>query len=218
MIHEHCKVILFQGDSITDCGRDRSAEQSSNHYAALGSGYAGKIAGQLLSTYPAQGLNIFNRGIGGNRIVDLYARWKADAINLVPDCISILIGVNDLWHEFGSKNGVELDRFEQVYRMLMKWTFDRLPTVRMILCDPFVLRTGVVTSEWQADIFQRQKIVARLAGEFNAIHVPFQNMFDAALDDAPRRVLDRGRSPPYRSRTRSHVTFLAQMRGILIGS
>lgn len=182
---EHCRTFLFQGDSITDCGRDRSAEGAPNHNNALGPGYAGKIAGELLAEYPGRNLRIFNRGISGNRVVDLYARWKCDGINLAPDCISILIGVNDTWHEFGSQNGVELDRFEQVYRMLLELTRARLPETRLVLCEPFVLPTGVVTPDWESDIRGRQGIVARLVQEFGAVHVPFQKMFNEALKEAP---------------------------------
>ena len=81
---EQCKVFLFQGDSITDCGRDRGAEANPNHNTALGPGYAGKIGGALLAEYPSRNLQILNRGISGHRVVDLYARWKCDAVNLQP--------------------------------------------------------------------------------------------------------------------------------------
>lgn len=180
-----CKTILFQGDSITDCGRDRGQEASPNHPQALGPGYAGKIAGDLLAELPCRSLRIFNRGISGNRVVDLYARWKCDAVNLRPDLVSILIGINDTWHEFGSNNGVELDRFEQVYRMLLEFTQARLPGTALVLCQPFTLPCGAVLPEWEPDVAGRREIVARLAREFGAIHVPFQEMFDAALKEAP---------------------------------
>ena len=181
---DQCKVFLFQGDSITDCGRERAQEAVPNYSQALGPGYAGKIAGDLLADYPSRQLQIFNRGISGNRVVDLYARWKCDAINLAPDCLSILIGVNDTWHEFSSKNGVELDRYEQVYRMLLEFTRSRLPETVLVLCQPFVLPTGVVTPEWEVEIQARRVIVERLAKEFGAIHVPFQEMFNEALKEA----------------------------------
>jgi lysophospholipase L1-like esterase len=182
---ESNQVILFQGDSITDCGRNREAQDRPNDNGALGCGYASKIAGRLLADYPAQNLRIFNRGISGNRVVDLYARWKSDGVNLQPDWISILIGVNDTWHEFGSQNGVELDRFEQVYRMLLDLTKQRLPTAKLALCEPFVLPCGVVTPDWEADIRARQEIVTRLAGESGAVLVPFQQMFNTAQKEAP---------------------------------
>ena len=178
-------VILFQGDSITDCGRDRNAQDKPNHTGALGQGYASRLAGELLADYPGSGLRIFNRGISGNRVVDLYARWKCDGVNLEPDLISILIGVNDTWHEFGSRNGVEIDRFEIVYRMLLEFTRARRPNVGLVLCEPFVLDCGVVTPEWKLDIAARQEVVSRLAVEFGAVRVAFQEMFNEALKEAP---------------------------------
>lgn len=160
-------------------------QDRANNMGGLGCGYAARIGGDLLAHYPASGLRIYNRGIGGHRVVDLYARWKCDGINLKPDLISILIGVNDTWHEFGSSNGVELDRFEQVYRMLLELTKARLPKTRVVLCEPFVLKCGVVTPEWEEDICGRREIVGRLAEEFGAVRVPYQAMFDEALKEAP---------------------------------
>ncbi|MEM7034222.1 MAG: SGNH/GDSL hydrolase family protein [Chloroflexota bacterium] len=177
-------TILFQGDSITDAGRSRDSD-ASNSPSALGSGYANLIAAQLLRERPADNLQFYNRGVSGNRVVDLYARWKVDALNLKPDLISILIGVNDTWHEFGSQNGVEVDRYEAVYRLLLTLTKERLPKTKLVLCSPFVLRCGVVTEEWLVEMAQRQAIVRRLAEEFSAIHVPFQSACNEATDKAP---------------------------------
>ncbi len=182
---KHGHLFLFQGDSITDCQRHRESQELVNQSAALGCGYVGHLAGALLAQYPEHRLRMLNRGISGNRIVDLYARWKPDGVNLQPDWISILIGVNDVWHEIKSHTGVELDRFEQVYRMLLAYTCQGLPNVRMVLCEPFVLPCGVVTPEWEEDIRGRQEVVLRLAAEFSAIRVPFQEMFNAALKEAP---------------------------------
>lgn len=178
------QVLLFQGDSITDCLRSRDLQDKANNNDALGFGYAARIAGGLLAENPSLGLQIFNRGISGNRVVDLYARWRKDTVNLKPDLISILVGVNDVWHEFNYQNGVELDRFEQVYRMTLEYTRARLPKVQLVLCEPFALPCGVITPDWEVDIRGRQEIVARLAKEFGAILVPFQEMFNAALKEA----------------------------------
>ena len=177
------KTVLFQGDSITDAARSRDAQLPPN--VSLGMGYPLLIAARALSRLPEKQLKFINRGISGNRVVDLYARWKSDALNLKPDLISILIGVNDTWHEFGSANGVELDRFEQVYRMLLTWTSKVLPNSRLVLCEPFVLQVGVVLPEWVPDINARRMAVKALAKEFNAVFVPFQETFDAAVKRAP---------------------------------
>lgn len=176
-------TILFQGDSITDAGRNREISDA-NIGAALGAGYVNLIAARLLQARPQDNLHIFNRGISGNRVTDLYARWKVDGINLRPDLISILIRVNDTWHEFMYGNGVEVDRYTTVYRMLLEYTKQRLPEVQLVLCEPFVLACGVVTDGWIAEMAARRQVVRQLADEFGAIYVPFQSMFDTALAQA----------------------------------
>lgn len=175
-------LVLFQGDSITDCGRSRDVN---GFNTGLGTGYALMIAAQLLSSRPADGLRFSNRGISGNRIVDLYARIKADVVNLKPDVLSVLIGVNDTWHEFGNGNGVAVPKYERVFREFLGETRESLPHARFVLCEPFVLECGVVTKEWVAEMAQRRVVVKKLAKEFDAVFVPFQTMFDHALELAP---------------------------------
>jgi lysophospholipase L1-like esterase len=170
-------IILFQGDSITDTQRNREIAQP-NYGQGLGNGYANLVASTLLHRYPSLNLQFYNRGISGNRVVDLYARWRIDAINLRPTVISILIGVNDTWHRFGSDNGVEVGRYEQVYRMLLEYTRSQLPSVQLILCEPFVLLCGVVQPAWQEEMAARQTVVKRLSDDFDATFVPFQQAFD----------------------------------------
>lgn len=106
------KRILFQGDSITDCGRHR------DQFHDLGRGYPHLIKAGLGLDCPGD-YEFINRGISGNRIVDLYARIKCDFINLQPDYASIYIGVNDTWHEIASQNGVDTAKFEKIYEMLI---------------------------------------------------------------------------------------------------
>lgn len=176
-------TILFQGDSITDAGRNRDIADP-NRPAALGSGYANLVASHLLQQQPQDQLQLFNRGISGNRVTDLYARWKVDATNLQPDLISILIGVNDTWHEFMYGNGVEVNRYTAIYRMLLDYTKERLPNVQLVLCEPFVLHCGVVTDGWIAEMDERRQVVRALASEYDAIFVPFQSVLDDALTNA----------------------------------
>jgi len=177
-------TILFQGDSITDVGRSRD-ETGPNQMPGLGSGYASLIAARYLEERPEDDLKFINRGISGHRVVDLYARWKVDAINLKPDVISILVGVNDTWHEFGSQNGVEVDRYATIYRMMLEYTRQRLPDVRLILCEPFSLPVGQVNTEWLAELAERDQIVRDLADSFGACFVSFQAAFDEAAKKAP---------------------------------
>ena len=177
------KVLLFQGDSITDTGRSREVEATANF--GLGTGYALMAAAELLANEPEKDWQIYNRGISGNRVVELYARWKIDALNLRPDILSILIGVNDTWHEKNRQNGVEVPRYEQVYRMLLQWTKEVLPETKLVLMEPFVLVTGAVEEEWVEDIDARREVVKKLAGEFDAVFLPLQDMFKEACKVAP---------------------------------
>ncbi len=175
-------TVLFQGDSITDCGRAREANAVNG---GLGGGYVTFIAARQLAARPADGLTFLNRGISGNRVVDLYARIKADAINLKPQLLSILIGVNDTWHEFGGQNGVSVPKYERVYRDFLTEVREALPKVRFVLCEPFVLNCGVVTRDWIIEMDRRRVVTRKLAKEFKAVFVPFQTMFDKAVKEAP---------------------------------
>jgi hypothetical protein len=178
-------IILFQGDSITDCGRNREAAGTPNDLCGLGQGYAMMAAAELLSTRPTDGLRVFNRGISGNRVVDLDSRIKNDIIHLKPDVLSILIGVNDTWHGKTSDNGVTVPKYERVYRALLDEVREARPSVKFVLCEPFVLRCGVVRDDWVEEIDERRAVVAKLAKEFGAVLVQFQSMFDAAVKSGP---------------------------------
>lgn len=180
-------TILFQGDSITDCGRSREAAAAPNNLLGLGQGYAMMVAAELLSTRPADCLRVFNRGVSGNRVVDLYARIQGDILNLKPDVLSILIGVNDTWHGKNPdwSNGVAIPKYERIYRDLLNEVREALPNVKFVLCEPFVLRCGVVRDDWVGEIDGRRAVVAKLAKEFGAVLVPFQSMFDEAINQAP---------------------------------
>lgn len=171
--------ILFQGDSITDTGRtyDRGSMD------ALGQGYATMVAGELGYENPGK-YTFENRGISGNRIVDLYSRIKADMWNLKPDVVSILIGVNDVLHEFMFDNGVDCDRFERVYDMLIEDTYKALPGVKLILMEPFVAKGALTEENWDfadKEVKLRAEAVKRLAQKHNAVFVPLQCHFDELM-------------------------------------
>ena len=129
--------ILFQGDSITDGNRTR--DEDPNH--VMGHGYACLIASRLGFDYADRGFQFFNRGISGNRIVDLFGRWKEDTLNLKPDILSILIGVNDVNGRFRDV-GVSAKKFEQVYDILLTETKEELPHIQLVICRPSAGRMG----------------------------------------------------------------------------
>lgn len=168
--------ILFQGDSITDCGRVTGGG-AGYEKDCVGPGYPGLLKSRILRDRPDRDdIEFVNRAISGNRIVDLYARWKADAINLAPDILSILVGVNDVWHEEWG-NGVEAPRAERIYRELLEWTKKALPAVRLVLLEPFTLPTGK-GAQIAAEVAVRSAFTRKLAGEFGAAFVPLQSAFD----------------------------------------
>ena len=174
-------VILFQGDSITDVGRNRSLEAQPNHPGALGDGYPFLIASYLLATRPELGLKIYNRGISGNRVPDLDARWQADSIDLKPDVLSILIGVNDIWHKLNGRYDGTIEQYEQQYAALLERTRRALPDTRIVVCEPFVLRCGAVNEKWFPEFDHRRAAARRQAEAAGVTLVPFQTMFDEAV-------------------------------------
>ncbi len=169
--------ILFQGDSITDGNRGRSADP--NHI--LGHGYAFIIAAKYGAAFPERNLVFINRGISGNKVTDLEARWQIDTLDLKPDVLSILIGVND-------NNNVPFDQYEMIYDKLLTDTTTANPNIHLVLCEPFSLPVGGVKDRWEAwfaGIKKRQEIVAKLAKKHHAALVRFQKVFDDACKRAP---------------------------------
>ncbi len=177
-------VILFQGDSITDAGRNKK-DGEPNSAAALGRGYPAIAAGEILGKYTDRKLKVFNRGISGNKVPDLAGRWQKDAVDLKPNVLSILIGVNDIWHKFNGRYDGTVETYETGYRDLLKRTLKEIPGVRIVICEPFVLRCGAITDKWFPEFDRRRAVAKKLADEFKLIFVPFQTMFDKALESAP---------------------------------
>ena len=175
-------VVLFQGDSITNAFR--RPDEVSNAYQ-LGAGYPLILAAHLLQTRPADALQFHNRGVAGNTLGQVRARWQADALALDPTVISLLVGINDTAYEAGGNTVLSAAQFEQEYRALLQESRRALPDVRFILCQPFALTVGLVTERWLAPLAQRQRVVASLAREFEAVFVPLQPDFDAATRQAP---------------------------------
>lgn len=180
-------TILFQGDSITDAGREKTKEQP-NISASFGGGYALQAAAAILKNFASLEPVIYNRGISGNKVYQLADRWQKDCIDLKPDLVSILIGVNDYWHLRNGKYDGTVERYENDYRKLLSDTKAALPQVRLVICQPFALPgTTAVDETWMQPISQYQAVAEKLCGEFNGIWVPFQKVFDQALKHAPAK-------------------------------
>jgi lysophospholipase L1-like esterase len=172
--------ILFQGDSITDAGRDRDRWEP-NDAAALGNGYAYLAMTRLLADQPLLGLEVFNRGISGNRVPDLAERWARDCLELEPDVLSILIGINDLWHKMEGRYAGSVLDYETAYRDLLRATRQALPHTQIVICEPFVLRCGAVNDAWFPEFEERRAVASRLAKEFRTPFVAFHALFERAL-------------------------------------
>ncbi len=181
------KTILFQGDSITDVGRNRERNDM------LGWGYPRLIEAQLGFDCPGE-YNFQNRGIGGNRILDLYARIVQDILNIAPDYLSILIGVNDIWHGLDNANGTGLNRFEKVYDMLLTELQEELPETKIMIMEPFVLRGSATDNRedqpdrWETfrgGVYQVAAIVKNLAEKHKVKFIPLQEAFNEAEKLAP---------------------------------
>ena len=172
-------VFLFQGDSITDAGRDKGNDQV-NHFQALGRGYANMISSQLLGIHADRRPRCLNRGISGNKVPDLQERWAADTIELRPQVVSILIGVNDIWHKRNGKYDGTLETYESGLGELLAQTREALPQTRLVICEPFVLRCGAIDDSWFPEFDERRAAAKRVAEGVAAIWVPFHEMFEKA--------------------------------------
>ena len=176
--NEKCELILFQGDSITDMNRTRDND------VTLGSCYPMYISSAAVID-GGKKVQCMNRAISGDRVVDLLARWKKDCLNLKPDIVSILIGVNDMWHEFDFGNGVDAQEFEEVYDLLLNLTERKNPGTRFVIMEPFLLPGHATNTKWDQmmpEVRLRAEAARRVAEKHNAIFVPLQNMLAEACD------------------------------------
>lgn len=167
--------ILFQGDSITDCGRSRDND------SYLGHGYSNFVKGKLMCDEPGKYI-LINRGVSGNRIIDVYARIKCDIINLQPDVMSLLIGINDVWHEVSHQNGVDSVKFEKIYDMLISEVLEALPNIKIIILEPFVVKGCATVEAWDffhSETLKRAEVAKRIAEKYSLKFVPLQEKFDA---------------------------------------
>jgi len=178
-------TVLFQGDSITDAGREKQRELP-NNAQSFGNGYAFLVAAHLLNSMTFNKLTLYNRGISGNKVYQLAERWDKDCIDLKPNVLSILIGVNDYWHKRNGNYDGTVEVYENDYMQLLERTKKSLPDVTLVLCEPFyVLNTSAVDETWVEPMKQYQAAAKRVSEAFETLWVPFQSVFDEAVKHAP---------------------------------
>lgn len=174
------KTFVFQGDSITDAGRNRDNDDY------RGNGYPTLVAARMGLAHPGE-YRFLNRGVSGDRIVDINSRIKADLINLQPDIVSILIGINDVWHELNERNGVDNEKYFRTYCEILEEVRRMCPGVKICILEPFVLKASATESRW--DVFRRETELRaasakKAAEQFGCVFVPLQEKFDALCAQA----------------------------------
>lgn len=166
-------TVLFIGDSITDCGRDRSNPE------LLGGGYAHMLAGRLGMDYAEFDLRFLNLGISGNRVKDLKARWEEDCIDHKPDILSILIGINDTWRKYDSNDPTPAESYKEDFRFILEEARSKLDC-QIVVMEPFVLPVPEDRKNWREDLDPKIQAARELSLEYADAYVPLDGIFAAA--------------------------------------
>lgn len=169
-------IILFQGDSITDGNRGRNSDPNHIH----GHGYQYILAAELSADNIDKNVEFVNKGISGNRIADLYSRWKEDCLNIRPTVLSILIGINDIIFNWEHKSGSDPERYERIYRQLLQEVLAENPDTLIVIMEPFFgkKKEEELDGFFNANIGGYAKAARKISEEYGAVFVPLQDLFD----------------------------------------
>ena len=165
--------ILFQGDSITDAGRDR------NDMHNLGAGYPYYAAKYLCENYPDMDFEFINLGISGDQTKDLVKRIQSDFIDIQPDIVSIMIGVNDTWHAAESRNWIPNEIYENNYRFILE-KIKSETGAKIIIIEQFLL-PAEDKDFFRVDLDPKIDITRKLAREYADVYIPLDGLFAKAL-------------------------------------
>lgn len=168
-------LILFQGDSITDCSRHKLK------HADLGQGYVNLINHYIQSHHPELNIQCLNKGMSGNRSFDLMLRWKHDCIRLEPSVLSLLLGINDTWRRYDLGLVTSEVKFREHYVHLMDTLVAAYPNIRLVLMSPFLLPVSPEQELWFEDLNPKIEITRQIAAQYNAIYIPLQEIFTEHL-------------------------------------
>lgn len=174
------KKIIFIGDSITHAGRNELAEPSWE--GALGYGFANLINAELVGRFPQKEIFVLNKGIGGNRIIDLKKRWNQDVIEERPDILTIMIGVNDAWRQVDGRfldiEQISFELFEAIYIELIEQTLTKVPNI--IIMSAFMLETNP-NDEFRQLVDHYNEIAKKIAENYHLPYINVQKKFDEFL-------------------------------------
>ena len=178
-------IILFQAASITAWGRKRN-DADANSTAALGNGYALIAASEMLNSYAAKNLKIYNRGVSGNKVYQLAERWEKDCLSLNPNVLSILVGVNDFWHTLTNGYKGTIKTYRDDFTALLDRSKQKLPEVKLIIGEPYaVAGVKAVDEKWYPAFNDYRTAAREIANNFNAVFIPYQTIYDKAQKVAP---------------------------------
>ena len=170
--------IVFQGDSITDAGRDK------RNYHHMGNGYPKYVSEQLVQAFPDVKLEFINQGISGNRTCQLFDRLYVDAIAFEPDIVTVLIGINDIWHRYSASRIETTDeQIETNYRSILA-RLKNQTNAKIVMLAPYLLDSTSV-DHMRKDLARVLVIVRKLAEEFADAYIPLDILFDEALQAQP---------------------------------
>lgn len=169
--------LLFQGDSITDAGRDYSDAHD------MGNGYPKYASAMIADTFRETEFEFVNQGISGNRSIDLLNRMQSDLIDLSPDVVSILIGINDVWHRHSHCKEMTDEQFEANYRTILE-RIRKETHAKILIIAPFLLHAPDKES-WREEVDRIIAIVRRLAKEYADAYLPLDEIFAKELPLAP---------------------------------
>ncbi|MCT2536686.1 SGNH/GDSL hydrolase family protein [Aquibacillus koreensis] len=176
------KKLLFIGDSITDC--DRAKPEGEGMFGAYGNGYVSFVNAFLTSTYPELGIRVVNKGISGNKVRDLKARWQEDVVDQKPDWLVVMIGINDVWRQydipFMKDHHVYIEEYEKTLRELIEST---KPTVEgLVLMTPYYLEPNK-EDPMRKTMDAYGAVVKKIAEETNSIFIDTQAAFDKLMEN-----------------------------------
>jgi len=173
-------TILFQGDSITDGGRQKE-RLSANDAGGMGGGYVNMLAADLLKSYPGKGVKIYNRGISGHKVFQLADRWEEDCLELQPDVLSLMIGVNDFWHTLTHDYKGTIDVYKNDLVALLDRTLKGNPDLKMIIGEPFAVKGGTAVTDFFDGSFDEYRFASKeVAEQFGAAFLPYHSIFEKA--------------------------------------
>ena len=172
--------ILFQGDSVTDAGRDRSDPHD------MGNGYPRFASAMIQDSFPDTEFEFVNLGISGNRTEHLVERLEADFMEIQPDIVSILIGVNDVWHHYAFEYVETTDeQFEKNYRTVLDAIKSRT-NARILMIQPFLLESvDPAKQELCEELARKKAIVKRLADEYADAYLPLDEVLHTMTEEEP---------------------------------